>query len=85
VPGLALAMAWFTSDRPALLGASLGLVALLLLRSAVAISERQPLSTVAWHPVTWMATLWAVGLSVADGLRGRRPVWRGTELAGQSR
>jgi lycopene cyclase domain-containing protein len=85
VPGLALAMAWFTSDRPALLGASLGLVALLLLRSAVAISERQPLSTMAWHPVTWMATLSAMGLSVADGLRGRRPVWRGTELAGQIR
>jgi lycopene cyclase domain-containing protein len=85
VPGLAFIVAWFTSDGPALLGACAGLVVLLALRSAVAISERQPLSTIAWHPVTWIATLAAMCLSVADGLRGRRPVWRGTELAGRTR
>ena len=84
VPGFAFAAALIGGDRPALLGAAIGLLGLLVLRSAVALSERQPLSTIAWHPVTWAVTLWAMSLSVADGLRGRRPVWRGTELAGQA-
>ncbi len=83
VPAFAFVAAWMAQDRPALLGAAVGMIGLLVLRGAVAISERQPLATIAWHPITWAATLWAMGLSVADGLRGRRPVWRGSELAGQ--
>jgi lycopene cyclase domain-containing protein len=85
LPLLTFAAAWAGADRPALLGASVGLLGLLVLRAAFALSERQPLSTIAWHPVTWMGTLWAMSLSVADGLRGRPPVWRGSELAGQAR
>jgi len=84
VPAFAFVAAWLTQDRPALLGAAAGLLGLLVLRTAIAISERQPLSTIAWHPITWVATIWAMCLSVSDGLRGRRPVWRGSELAGQA-
>ena len=84
VPAFAFAAAWIAQDRPALLGAAIGLIGLLVLRGAVALSERQPLATIAWHPITWAVTLWAMALSVVDGLRGRRPVWRGIELAGQA-
>lgn len=77
-----LLAAWFAGDRPAVAGAALGVVTLALLRLGVAVRERQPLTTVAWHAVTWVATLWAMAWSTADGLRGRRPVWRGTQLTG---
>ena len=82
VPEAALVASVLSSDRSAVLGAAVGLTGLLVLRAAVAIDERQPLATIAWHPITWLATLAAMCASVADGLRGRRPVWRGGELLG---
>ncbi len=84
-PGAVLVVAALSSDWYALAGAGVALAGLGVLRSAVAVSERQPLSTIAWHPVTWAATLAAMCASVADGLRGRRPVWRGSELLGIAR
>ena len=82
LPEVVLAAAALMSDRSALLGASVGVLGLTTLRIAVALGERQPLSTIAWHPLTWLATLAAMCASVADGLRGRRPVWRGRPLVG---
>ena len=82
LPPLLLVLAWSSGDRPTLAGAVGGVAALLALRFSVAVSERQPLSTIAWHCVTWAATLGAMAVSTADGLLGRRPVWRGRELAG---
>jgi lycopene cyclase domain-containing protein len=79
-----LLVAWLGGDRPAVAGAAVGVIALLVLRLAVAVRERQPLPTVAWHGFTWIATLAAMAWSTADGLRGRRPLWRGSELAGGS-
>lgn len=80
LPGPVLVAAWAVGDWHAVAGAGVGLVILVALRLGVALSERQPLATVAWHPVTWIVALWAMCLSVADGLRGRRPIWRGVEL-----
>ncbi|MEP6753350.1 MAG: glycosyl transferase, partial [Candidatus Dormiibacterota bacterium] len=59
---------------------TLGLVAVRLL---LAEAERQPLATVLWHPLTFAASLAFQGASIADGLAGRRPVWRGRALRGE--
>ena len=57
-----------------------GLVALGLLlafRVGMAWRERQPLASVLLHPVTAVATLGAMLLSVLDAVRGRPATWRG--------
>ena len=82
LPEVAMVAAAFGSDRSALLGAAVAVLGLAVLRTAVALGERQPLSTIAWHPLTWLVTMAAMCASVADGLRGRRPVWRGRRLVG---
>ena len=82
LPPVMLAVAWLDGDFAALIGGLVGVGALLELRLLLAVLERQPLSTIAWHPITWVVTLGAMLQSTADGLRGRRPVWRGSELAG---
>jgi hypothetical protein len=62
-------------------GSLTGVAALLTTRVLVARTERQPLGTLAWHPLTWLATLVFELLSVADGLRAVPPLWRGRRLA----
>ena len=57
-----------------------GLVALGLLlafRVVLAWRERQPLASVLLHPVTAIATLGAMLLSLLDAVRGRPATWRG--------
>jgi len=61
-------------------GVLTGLAALLATRLLVARAERQPLATLLWHPVTWLAALAFQLLSVADGLRAVPPAWHGRRL-----
>lgn len=84
-PPLLLVAALATGDAPALAGALAGCGLLLGLRLALAARERQPLSTVLWHPLTVLATLAAMAASVVDGLAGRDPVWRGVPMTGEAR
>lgn len=84
-PPIALAAAVSAGDRPAALGGLIGCTLLVALRAAVAVRERQPLASLLWHPVTVLATLAAMTASVADGLAGRAPVWRGVPLTGELR
>jgi hypothetical protein len=57
-----------------------GLVALGLVggfRLLLAWRERQPLASVLLHPVTVLATLGAMLLSLSDAVCGRPATWRG--------
>ena len=83
VPPAMVAVAWFAGDRIALAGAVIGTVGLVALRLLLAVTERQPLTTVLWHPMTFAASVAFQGASIADGLVGRRPVWRGRTLSGE--
>lgn len=80
LPLAVLPLALIMGDRSALAGSLVGLAALLVLRLFIAGSERQPRSTVLFHPLTWLGTLVFQTLSVADGLRGKPPRWRGRPL-----
>jgi 4-hydroxybenzoate polyprenyltransferase/GT2 family glycosyltransferase len=84
LPPAMVAVAWVTGDRLALAGAVIGTVGLLSLRLLLAVAERQPLTTVLWHPVTFAATFAFQAASIADGLAGRQPVWRGRALSGDA-
>jgi hypothetical protein len=84
-PPLVLLAALLGGDRPAAAAAGAGCVLLVGLRVVVALRERQPLSSIIWHPITVLATLAAMSASVADGLAGRPPVWRGAQLGGEPR
>jgi lycopene elongase/hydratase (flavuxanthin-forming) len=77
LPLVTLVAAGIASDGRALTGSLLGCAALLVLRLTIALRQRQPLRTILWHPLTWAGTIAILGLSVADGLRGRSPRWRG--------
>jgi 4-hydroxybenzoate polyprenyltransferase len=81
-PALAIAAA-VTGDFGALAAALSGTAAVVLLRAALAWRERQPWYTALWHPVTFVATCCFEAASIADGLAGRCPVWRGRPLAGE--
>jgi GT2 family glycosyltransferase len=78
---LAMLAAAAVAGRSVLIGSLTGVAALLTTRVLVAKTERQPLGTLAWHPLTWLATLAFELLSVADGLRAVPPLWRGRRLA----
>lgn len=77
---LALLLAAPLAGPGVLSGALTGVAALLATRLLVARAERQPLGTLLWHPVTWLATLAFQLLSVADGLRAVPPAWHGRRL-----
>ncbi|HEX8862063.1 MAG TPA: prenyltransferase [Actinomycetes bacterium] len=77
---LALLLAGPLAGPAVLPGALAGVAALLATRLLVARAERQPLGTLLWHPVTWLATLAFQLLSVADGLRAVPPAWHGRRL-----
>ncbi|HXM54617.1 MAG TPA: prenyltransferase [Candidatus Dormibacteraeota bacterium] len=81
-PALAIA-AVATGDTLALTGAVLAVTAVLLLRVLLAWRERQPWRTILWHPVTFAAACCFQAASVADGLAGRAPVWRGRRVPGE--
>lgn len=68
-------------DGPSLVGALWGCAGLLILRASLARYERQPWTSILWHPITFVATLWCQTLSIAFGLAGRRTVWRGRPMA----
>ena len=55
--------------------AALGLLA--TFRALLAWRERQPLASILLHPVTAIATLGAMLLSMLDAVRGRPATWRG--------
>jgi 4-hydroxybenzoate polyprenyltransferase/GT2 family glycosyltransferase len=78
---LAMLLAALAAGAGVLTGSLVGVAALLATRVLVARAERQPLGTLAWHPLTWLATLGFELLSVADGLRAVPPTWRGRRLA----
>lgn len=78
-PALAVA-AGAIGNGLSLVGALWGCMALLILRACVARWERQPWTSILWHPVTFAATLWCQALSIAFGLAGRRRVWRGRAM-----
>ncbi len=67
-------------DISGLVGSVVGLLELVALRFMIARYEQQPLSTILWHPITWLGTLVFQAWSVTDGLRGVRPHWRGRTL-----
>ncbi len=64
-------LAWAKGDRLALVTSLAALGLLLTLRLGAALWERQPLTTILWHPITWLLTLGWQLLSVLDGLRGQ--------------
>jgi 4-hydroxybenzoate polyprenyltransferase len=80
LPLILLPAALIGGDGSALAGSLAGLASLLALRVMIALCERQPLTAVLLHPVTWLGTLIFQMLSVADGLRGVRRQWRGRPL-----
>lgn len=65
-------------DGAALAASLVALVSLICLRLLGARWDRQPLSSICWHPVTWVLTLAFQLESVGDGLRGRVPVRGGS-------
>lgn len=83
VPPAMVVVAWSAGDRIALAGAVVGTTWMVALRLLLAVAERQPLTTVMWHPLTFTASLAFQAASIADGLVGRRPVWRGRALGGE--
>jgi hypothetical protein len=54
------------------------------LRVLIVIQEKQPLSTVLLHPITWLGTLLFAAMSTADGVRGVAPRWRGRSLPAEA-
>jgi 4-hydroxybenzoate polyprenyltransferase len=68
------------TSTPELATAAAPLVILVAARLLLAITQRQPLVSVLWHPVTVAVTLAAQVLGIADHVAGRRPTWRGRDL-----
>jgi hypothetical protein len=83
LPPVTLIAGLIGTDWSAVVGSLLGCAALLAVRLTIAVTQRQPLRTILWHPVTWLCTLLMLTLSVADGLRGRAPRWRGRIVPAQ--
>jgi 4-hydroxybenzoate polyprenyltransferase len=78
-PVLAVACV-LAGNQQALAGAICAAAAVVLLRAALAWRERQEWRTIFWHPVTFAAACCFQAASIADGLAGRRPVWRGRRM-----
>ena len=65
------------------LAASLVPLAILALaRLALAITQEQPLATIAWHPLTVAATILYQGWAIGAWLLGRPPSWHGRTVDG---
>ncbi|MBA2701513.1 MAG: glycosyltransferase, partial [Chloroflexi bacterium] len=74
--------AWLAGVRPpALLAALAPLAVLLLARTVLAVTQRQSLLTIAWHPVTIVVTLAGQLLGIADHALGREPAQRRRALS----
>ena len=87
VPLLLPILAWLSDAGPRLIVASF--VPLLLLgamRVALTLTQREPFTTVLWHPVTVGLTLLGQLAGIVDHVIGRAPRWRGriVEPAGRS-
>jgi hypothetical protein len=81
VPLMLPPLAFLAGVDPRLLVASF--VPLLLLgamRVAMTLTQRQPLSTILWHPVTIGLTLVGQLAAIVDHVIGRRARWRGRVL-----
>lgn len=73
VPLVLPIVALLTGTGAALFGAAcLPLVALLVVRIALALTQRQPLATLVWHPVTIAITLAGLLGGIVDHVRGHR-------------
>ncbi len=78
VPLLLPILAWLSDAGPRLIVASF--VPLLLLgamRVALTLTQREPFTTVLWHPVTVGLTLLGQLAGIVDHVIGRAPRWRG--------
>ncbi|MEO5884315.1 MAG: glycosyltransferase [Candidatus Limnocylindrales bacterium] len=72
VPLLLPVLAIVADGEPALVArATIPLVVLLAARSALAATQRQPLISIAWHPVTVLLTLIGQGAGIWDHVAGR--------------
>lgn len=76
-------LAFAQGDREALAISLIALAGLVCLRVVIAVRERQPLSTILWHPITWLCVPVFQARSIADGIRGRPPQWRGRRLVAE--
>lgn len=63
------------ADAVALAAVPLGL--LLLVRVTLVATQRQPLSTIAWHPVSAAVVLVGAAAAIADHVMGRPARWKG--------
>lgn len=52
--------------------ACIPLAALIVVRTGLALTQRQPLTTLVWHPVTIAITLAGLGAGIVDHVRGHR-------------
>ncbi len=78
---LALPVAGLATGDPTLLsGGSAALALLVAARAALAWTQRQPLVTLLWHPVTAVATAVSQLVALAHGIAGRPFEWRGRTL-----
>lgn len=82
VPLLLPVLAWLADAGPRLLIASFAPLLLLgAMRVALTVTQREPFSTVLWHPVTVGLTLIGQLAGIVDHVIGRAPRWRGRIVA----
>jgi 4-hydroxybenzoate polyprenyltransferase len=73
LPLIVAVVGWLSGDSRALTGGLLALTVLVAFRVVLAILERQPLTSVLYHPVTAVTTVAAQLASLVDGVRGPAP------------
>lgn len=61
------------AGTPIIAAATVPLVMLVLFRFALAVTQRQPLESIAWHPVTVAVAVVGHVAGIADRIRGTRP------------
>lgn len=77
LPLVAVPVALGSGDDGLVPAAWASLAALVGFRVALALAEHQPLASILWHPLTVGATMLGQLASLADGVRGAAPIWRG--------
>jgi 4-hydroxybenzoate polyprenyltransferase len=83
---LALPVLGVAAGDPRLIeGGAVALALLAVFRVGLSVLENEPLRAVAWHPVTVGATIGAQAVSLADGVLGRTPIWRGRSFEPRTR
>jgi 4-hydroxybenzoate polyprenyltransferase len=77
LPLAAVPVALGSGDDGLVSAAWASLLALAAFRIGLALTEHQPLASILWHPLTVGATMLGQLASLADGVRGAAPIWRG--------